>query len=307
MNEIWVIDHSTTTAEAATHTGGTFGKGGDFLYRWGNPQAYGNGVPADQKIWGQHDASWIEAGLPNAGQIMIFVNSHGLATGNYSSVDRISPPVDGTGVYASTLPYGPATNNWSYQDATPANFYASNISSAQQLANGNVLIANGPAGTMFEVDSTKQMLWKYINPANTAGLITQGNPATQNLIFRCSFYPSNYAGFTGHTLTPGQPIELNPLASTCTLATKSQSEIVNEFSIYPNPANTHLYINTGSRLKESVDISIVNTLGEVVFQKNNVDPIHQNNLDVSSLENGVYFLQVNTVSINYRQKIIVAK
>ena len=37
FSEIWVIDHSTTTAEAAGHSGGNSGMGGDLLYRWGNP------------------------------------------------------------------------------------------------------------------------------------------------------------------------------------------------------------------------------------------------------------------------------
>ena len=40
FNEIWVIDHSTTTAQAASHSGGNSGMGGDLLYRWGNPRAY---------------------------------------------------------------------------------------------------------------------------------------------------------------------------------------------------------------------------------------------------------------------------
>ena len=39
FSELWIIDHSTTTAEAAGHKGGRSGKGGDLLYRWGNPRA----------------------------------------------------------------------------------------------------------------------------------------------------------------------------------------------------------------------------------------------------------------------------
>ena len=62
LNELWVIDHSTTTAEAAGHTGGTHGKGGDLLYRWGNPDVYQRGVGAgDQRLFGQHDVHWIPA------------------------------------------------------------------------------------------------------------------------------------------------------------------------------------------------------------------------------------------------------
>jgi len=37
MSELNVIDHSTTAEEAKGHTGGRCGKGGDFIYRFGNP------------------------------------------------------------------------------------------------------------------------------------------------------------------------------------------------------------------------------------------------------------------------------
>ncbi len=184
LNEIWIIDHSTTTAEAAGHSGGNSGQGGDLLYRWGNPQAYGAGNAADQQFFVQHDAQWIPSGYPGAGNILVFNNGTGRSGGNYSSVDEIIPPVDASGNYtlAAGLAYGPATPTWTYTAGTPTDFYANRISSVQRLSNGNTLICDGPNGTFFEVTSGNELVWEY---------------DYDGAVFRVTRYTSDYPGFPG--------------------------------------------------------------------------------------------------------------
>jgi hypothetical protein len=165
FNEIWVIDHSTTTAEAAGHTGGNSGKGGDLLYRWGNPVAYQAGTTTDQKLFSQHDATWIEPGCPGDGDILIFNNGANRPGGSYSSVDEIVPPVNSTGYYHLDpgCPYGPEHTIWSYTADPPSSFYASYISGAQRLPDGDTLICDGPAGRFFEVTPNGGTVWQFVN------------------------------------------------------------------------------------------------------------------------------------------------
>jgi len=151
-SEAWVIDHSTTRAEAAGHSGGKNGKGGDLLYRWGNPIMYRAGTKSDQKLYQQHDVQWIEEGLPGAGDILAFNNGLGR---NYSTVDEFTPPVDGNGNYSLTAGKAlvPPISTGRTKATPPASLYAEAISGAQRLPNGNTLICDGTHGTFTEVTS----------------------------------------------------------------------------------------------------------------------------------------------------------
>jgi len=185
FSEIWVIDHSTTTAEAAGHSGGDSGMGGDLLYRWGNPRIYDAGDGGDQQLFGQHDAEWIADGLPGAGNILIFNNGQGRPGGNSSSVDEIVPPLAPDGTYTNSSAYGPPAPAWSYAASPATNFFASHISGSQRLPNGHTLVCDGPAGRFFEVTAGGQTVWEYDYDGE---------------VFRVERYGKDYSGFDGTDL-----------------------------------------------------------------------------------------------------------
>ena len=165
FNEVWVIDHSTTTAEAAGHTGGVHGRGGDLLYRWGNPQAYDRGTAADQQLFGPHDAQWIQAGRPGAGNLLVFNNGLNRPAGAYSSVEELVLPVTPAGDYDLGMgaAYGPTSPSWSYTAAVPTQFYSPSISGCERLPGGSTLVCSGDQGWLFEVDSAGTIGWQYQN------------------------------------------------------------------------------------------------------------------------------------------------
>ncbi len=205
LNEIWIIDHSTTTAEAAGHTGGMYGKGGDLLYRWGNPIVYQQGTQANQRLFKQHDAKWIPEGYPDAGKISVFNNQAGA---NVSAVNIIDPPIDLNGNYTYTGgAFMPTGFHWTYYAPNPSDFYATNISGAHRLPNGNTLICEGPSGRFFEVDMDGTTVWEYVNPVSGTEIFNQGTSPDNTRTFRAERYAADYAGLAGRDLTPQGYIE----------------------------------------------------------------------------------------------------
>jgi hypothetical protein len=155
LDEIYVIDHSTTTAEAAGHQGGRSGKGGDILYRWGCPANYD--APGARYFNVVHCSTWIPSGLPGAGNILAFNNRENQGT---SIVAELTPPVDARGNYIleSGSAYGPAAPVWSY---TSSGFYSNHLGGCQRLLDGNTLIIESLEGRIFEVDASGAVTWSY--------------------------------------------------------------------------------------------------------------------------------------------------
>ena len=227
-SELWVIDHSTTTEQAAGHSGGKAGRGGDLLYRWGNPAAYGAGGPREQMLFQQHDSQWIRSGCPGAGNILIFNNGLNRSAGRtdargtrrrggYSSVDEIVPPGPGGGRYPLKpgSAWGPEKLKWTYAAKNPADFYAEAISGAQRLPNGNTLVCDGTSGVFFETTPGGEIVWHYVCPVVRTGPLAQGERPGKdhrghdwNAVFKIHRYPPDYPAFAGRDLAPGKTIEL---------------------------------------------------------------------------------------------------
>ena len=163
QNEIYIIDHSTTIEEAASHSGGNSGKGGDFLYRWGNPQNYDRGNNSYQILEGQHGVNWIEQGYPGEGNLLIYNNQH---SNNSSAVIEILTPIDLNGNYLieNSEPYGPNSLEWIYQDS----YFSDVQSGAFRLPNGNTLITVANDAYIFEVTLDEEIVWSYEYPSNNA-------------------------------------------------------------------------------------------------------------------------------------------
>ena len=213
LNEIFIIDHSTTSVEAASHEGGTYGRGGDFLYRWGNPQNYHQGDSTDQKLFGQHDIRWIEKGKSGAGDLTVFNNDvpNGPDSLDYSAIYQIKPPINEKGSYdrMDNGRYGPDAPHWKYIATDTLSFYGSFISGAHRMQNGNTFINEGPKGRFFEVNPEGEILWEYLNPYRGNIHHPDGDQVSPIPFaywqFRSTFIPADHPGLQGRELEPLDP------------------------------------------------------------------------------------------------------
>lgn len=264
-DEFWIIDHSTTTAEAAGSSGGNTGKGGDILYRWGNPETYQRGGLAQKKLFGMHNPNWVKQGFRDEGKIMVFNNGYN-DTNQVSKVQLIDPPLLPNNNYAISpvQAYGPLNPSWSYTMPVFVDF----VSGATRLSNGNTFISSGPDGAIYELDSMDNLVWKYVSPAGMNGTIySQGSTPTGNTLYRSERYAESYPAFTNRNIVPRNRLELNPLPFNCTIYSNSVGIAENvekekELFLWQNPISHELKLMNKSA--QPTLISVYDLKGSLV-------------------------------------------
>jgi hypothetical protein len=270
FHEVWVLDHSTTKAEAASSSGGNSGKGGDLLYRWGNPQAYGRGTAADQVFFQQHDAAWVPQGYPGQGNITVFNNGKGRPAGAFSSVEEFTPPLNSDGSYslASGAAYGPETSTWTFVADPPSALNAKNLSGAQRQPNGNTLLCAGATGDAWEVRPDGELVWRYVCPVSAGGPVAQGSSPTNNQLFRLPRLVPAHPGLAGKVLLPGPTVQLEPEEPECVILSTGipdPGQQTSNLFIHPSPFQDQLWVNSPAGL--NFRLRVLDATGRLVYDQ----------------------------------------
>ncbi len=300
FNEIWIIDHSTTTQQAAGHLGGFADKGGDLLFRWGNPLAHAAGDSSDQKLFYQHDAHWINDFLDDShseyGKIAVFNNR---VNENVSTAHVIMPEwVDYEWAYSSDdnvfLP-----NDFSKTYRHPVSdslMYSNILSSIQHLPNDNVLLGVGRPGYAFELNSANEVVWEYRTPLVAGSPVNQGDAIalSQNLTFRIKKYPLDFEGFKDRDLSPKGYIELNPDVNFCEGLNTSvfDNEDKGDLIVYPNPVSDIL--NIEGLNAENLSLAVYNARGMKIGDYELTNTTLR--IAIKNWDPGVYFVTAGAFS-----------
>lgn len=303
-NEFYIIDHSTTSEEAATHLGGTSNKGGDILYRYGNPATYERGNENSQKFYGQHGTTWITHGQYKNG-IIVFNNGIDRPQGSFSSVEIVVPTRNGNQyMLEDNEAYGPESFDFAYVGTPVSTFFSARLSSASVLPNDNILITDGQAGRIFEINQDKNIVWEYINPVIGQNVASQGDNSPLSDVFASERYSVDYSS-NFEDLTATGPIELNSVYN-CDLENEEVAtnyKFLENVNLVENPIYNDIVLT--NKDGKSILLQVFDLFGRPVKEsvKSNNQMI-QTRLDVAA---GHYLLRLTDEANNSSQTLRIIK
>lgn len=195
-----------------------------------------------KQIGTNHDIQWIDEGLPGAGNLLLFSNglyvpraggdgdpqseliqinpyldANGIDTGDY-----VNPPeagytdvMPGTKQSQGTLVTRLFSKQITWMHHSAGGFTSHNGSAVQRLPNGNTLAELARMGRLVEVTSEGEVVWEYVNPVSTAGIVktlinSELDVHTSALVgfggWSPMRWPVDFPGLAGKDLSPKGPI-----------------------------------------------------------------------------------------------------
>jgi hypothetical protein len=170
-----------------------------------------------------------------------------------------------------------AFTNLTILDVSANHLVTVNISMLTQL---QAFYIDGNGNSLLSLNINNGFTWSSFN-----NLSTQGNP---NLATICTSAAS--VAYVTSVSNAGASV------TNCILANDS-FVASSKFSLSPNPAQNSLTITTQEKINT---LNIIDLLG----RKTNITNFENNKIDVSNLQNGVYFLEIATENGLQTQKFI---
>jgi hypothetical protein len=124
-------------------------------------------------------------------------------------------------------------------------------------------------------------------------------------------------GWVTFTAQPWSPVETFSFFRTFALRMNLEGTFFNGikestgssvFSVYPNPASSHINIELSSKATDKINVKLVNALGEPVYSGQlNGAQVKGFDLDLSAYPAGMYYLHLSSGLINETRKISVVR
>jgi uncharacterized repeat protein (TIGR01451 family) len=104
-----------------------------------------------------------------------------------------------------------------------------------------------------------------------------------------------------------EPVVTNTAINTIETITgiKSSSSTNDEWNVYPNPSTGVLYIVNSSAVKEASQIQVINSIGQTVLEETIAS--NYKNIDLSKLNNGVYFVKIVSDKYSVIKRVVLSR
>ena len=104
-----------------------------------------------------------------------------------------------------------------------------------------------------------------------------------------------------------EPVVTNTTINTIETVTgiKSQSSNENELNVHLNTSTWTLYILNHTSFKESSQVQVLNSMGQTVFEETITS--NYKNIDLSKLNNGIYFVKIVSDKQSVIKRVVLSK